>query len=62
MFIGIGIKRVSVSVAEKLIDTVVEIINQNYAEEMILDRDDVVEIALMDFLADHTSCKDLERG
>lgn len=59
MFIGIGIKRVSVSVAEKLIDTVVEIINQNYAEEMILDRDDVVEIALMDFLADHTCCKDL---
>ena len=59
MFIGIGIKRVSVSVAEKLIDTVVEIINQNYAEEMILDRDDVVEIALMDFLADHICCKDL---
>ena len=62
MFIGIGIKRVSVSVAEKLIDTVVEIINQNYAEEMILDREDVVEIALMDFLADHTCSKDLERG
>ncbi len=59
MFIGIGIKRVSVSVAEKLIDTVVEIINQNYAEEMILDRDDVVEIALMDFLADHTNFKNL---
>jgi hypothetical protein len=60
MFIGIGIKRVSVSVAEKLIDTVVEIINQNYAEGIVLDREDVVEIALMDFLADHMNFKDLK--
>jgi ATP-dependent RNA circularization protein (DNA/RNA ligase family) len=60
MFIGIGIKKVSVNVAEKLIDTVVDIINQNYAEGIILDREDVVEIALMDFLTDHTNFKDLK--
>jgi hypothetical protein len=60
MFIGIGIKMVSVSVAEKLIDTVVGIINQNYAEGMVLDREDIVEIALMDFLADHTNFNNLK--
>ena len=60
MFIGIGIKKVSVSVAEKLIHTVVDIINQNYAEGIILDREDVVEIAFMDFLTDHTNLKDLK--
>lgn len=60
MFIGFGIKRVSVNVAEKLIDTVSKIINENYADGLVLDRDDVVEIALMDFLADHTGQRDLE--
>ena len=51
---------VSVSVSEKLIDTVVGIINQNYVEDLILDRDDVVEIALMNFLADHTNFNNLK--
>jgi len=59
MFIGTGIKRVSVNVAENLIDTVVEIINKEFAEEIKLNRDDVVEIALMDFLADHSINKKL---
>jgi len=54
MIIGFGIKRVSVNVPEKLIDRVVEIINSDFVNEFQMDRDDVVELALMDFLLNYS--------